>query len=70
MANHVHPIAVPENADSMRRAVGEAHGRYTRRVSFGEGWRGHLWQGRSASFPRLMPGGCGAEAAPSTSRSH
>ena len=25
--------------------------RYSRRVSFREGWRGHLWQGRFASFP-------------------
>jgi len=34
-----------------RRAIGEAHRRYTRRVNFREGWRGHLWQGRFASFP-------------------
>ena len=31
-------------------AIGEAHRRYTRRVNFREGWRGHLWQGRFASF--------------------
>jgi putative transposase len=24
--------------------------RYTRRINFREGWRGHLWQGRFASF--------------------
>ena len=24
--------------------------RYTRHVNFREGWRGHLWQGRFASF--------------------
>ena len=51
MPNHVHLIAVPESADSLRRAIGEAHRRYTRRVNFREGWRGHLWQGRFASFP-------------------
>jgi putative transposase len=28
----------------------EAHRRYTRMVNFRVGWRGHLWQGRFASF--------------------
>ena len=50
LPNHVHLIAVPAEADSLRRAVGEAHRRYTRYVNFREGWRGHLWQGRFASF--------------------
>ena len=51
MPNHVHLIAVPKSADELRRAIGEAHRRYTRRVNFREGWRGHLWQGRFASCP-------------------
>jgi putative transposase len=51
MPNHVHLIAVPKSADGLRRAIGEAHRRYTRRVNFREGWRGHLWQGRFASCP-------------------
>ena len=50
MPNHVHLIAVPPTADALRRAVGEAHRRYTRRVNFRQRWRGHLWQGRFASF--------------------
>jgi putative transposase len=50
MPNHVHLIAVPLSADGLRRAIGEAHRRYTRMVNFREGWRGHLWQGRFASF--------------------
>ena len=50
MPNHVHLIAVPKSADGLRRAIGEAHRRYTRMVNFREGWRGHLWQGRFASF--------------------
>jgi putative transposase len=50
MPNHVHLIAVPRSEDSLRRAVGEAHRRYTRRVNFREKWRGCLWQGRFASF--------------------
>jgi putative transposase len=51
MPNHVHLIAVPESEDGLRRAIGEAHRRYTRQVNFREGWRGHLWQGRFCSFP-------------------
>ena len=50
MPNHVHLIAVPESEDGLRKAIGEAHRRYTRRVNFREGWRGHLWQGRFSSF--------------------
>jgi putative transposase len=50
MPNHVHLIAVPQSADGLKRAIGEAHRRYTRMVNFREGWRGHLWQGRFASF--------------------
>jgi len=51
MPNHIHMIAVPELEDGLRLAIGEAHRRYTRLVNFREGWRGHLWQGRFASFP-------------------
>jgi putative transposase len=50
MPNHVHLIAVPKTKDGLRLAVGEAHRRYTRRINFHEGWRGHLWQGRFSSF--------------------
>ena len=51
MPNHVHLIVVPESEDGLRRGIGEAHRRYSRRINFREGWRGHLWQGRFASFP-------------------
>ncbi len=51
MPNHVHMVAVPESENGLRRAIGEAHRRYTRQVNFREGWRGHLWQGRFSSFP-------------------
>ena len=51
MPNHVHLIAVPHRQESLARAIGEAHRRYTRRINFREGWRGHLWQERFASFP-------------------
>ena len=50
MPNHVHLIATPNSEDGLRRAIGEAHRRYTRRVNFRQQWRGHLWQGRFASF--------------------
>ncbi len=50
MPNHVHLIAVPQSKDALNLAIGEAHRRYTRRVNFREGWRGHLWQGRFSSF--------------------
>ncbi len=50
MPNHIHLIAVPQTKEGLNLAVGEAHRRYTRRVNFREGWRGHLWQGRFASF--------------------
>lgn len=51
MPNHVHLIAVPQSEEGLARAIGEAHRRYTRRINFREGWRGHLWQERFASFP-------------------
>jgi len=50
MPNHVHLIAVPKTEDGLRRAIGEAHRRYTRRINFRKKWRGYLWQGRFASF--------------------
>jgi len=50
MPNHVHLIAVPATEQALRRAIGEGHRRYTRRVNFREKWRGYLWQGRFASF--------------------
>jgi putative transposase len=51
MPNHVHLVAAPQREDGLRRGIGEAHRRYTRRVNFRERWRGHLWQERFASFP-------------------
>jgi putative transposase len=50
MQNHVHLIAVPDSPDGLRRAVAEAHRRYTTEVNRREGWTGCLWQGRFSSF--------------------
>ena len=47
MPNHVHLIVVPQSAESLHRAIGKAHRRYSRWMNFREGWRGHLWQGHS-----------------------
>src|SRR5687767_1519891 len=43
MDNHIHLILVPEDQDGLRKALGEAHRRYTRAVNFREGWRGYLF---------------------------
>ncbi len=51
MPNHVHLIAVPDSEDSLRRGIGEAPPPIQPHDQFCEGWRGHLWQGRFASFP-------------------
>lgn len=51
MPNHVHLIAVPSSESGLRHAIGETHRRYTCRVNLRMGWRGHLWQGRFASYP-------------------
>jgi putative transposase len=48
MPNHVHLVS--ESKDGLRRAVGEAHRRYTSRINRREQWTGYLWQGRFASF--------------------
>jgi len=42
---------VPATEQSLRLGIGEAQRRYSRHVDFRDGWRGHLWQGRFASFP-------------------
>ena len=46
MPNHVHFVAVPQHQESLSMLFSDAHRRYTRRVNFREGWRGHLWQER------------------------
>jgi putative transposase len=49
MTNHTHFVAVPQNSDSLARAFGETHRRYTRMRNFAEGVRGYLFQGRFGS---------------------
>ena len=50
MPNHVHLVVVPPSEEALARAIGEAHRRYTCHVNEREGWQGHLWQGRFASY--------------------
>jgi putative transposase len=49
MPNHVHLILVPVRDDSLGRAIGEAHRRYSAFINGRAGWSGHLFQGRYAS---------------------
>ncbi len=51
MSNHVHLVAVPEQEESLARAIGEGHRLYTRMVNFRQGVRGYLFQGRFFSCP-------------------
>jgi len=51
MPNHVHLIAIPETENSLRKAIGEAHRRYSAMINRRQKWTGHLWQGRFSSFP-------------------
>ena len=46
MTNHVHLIATPRETDSLAKAVGRTHWRYTQYVNRLHGRHGHLWQNR------------------------
>lgn len=50
MASQIHLIAVPRKENSLGRALGEAHRRYTRRINERNNWRGHLFQDRFFSY--------------------
>ncbi len=49
MPNHVHVIAVPQDADGLSRAFRHVHRHYTGYVNARQRWTGHLWQGRFSS---------------------
>jgi putative transposase len=50
MPNHLHLILTPPSPEGLRRTLGEAHRRYSRRVNAAHGWTGFLFQGRFASY--------------------
>ena len=51
MSNHVHLIVAPSTRESLGRAIGEAHRRYTWQVNRRESVTGWLFQGRFNSCP-------------------
>lgn len=51
MTNHVHLIAIPQDKDSLSKAIGETHRLYTRKINFEQKVRGHLFQERFYSTP-------------------
>jgi putative transposase len=51
MDNHVHLLVTPQKEDSLRKAIGETHRLYTRKINFRKKVRGHLFQERFFSCP-------------------
>ncbi|NLH17843.1 MAG: transposase [Phycisphaerae bacterium] len=51
MTNHIHLITRPKAADSLAKALGRTHYRYTQYVNRLHGRSGHLWQNRFFSCP-------------------
>jgi putative transposase len=46
MTNHVHLVAIPHEEDSLAKAIGRTHFRYSQYVNRLHKRSGHLWQGR------------------------
>lgn len=55
MSNHVHLLVVAHRPDSLARAVGVSHRRYSWHVNRRQGWSGHLWANRFFSTPLDAP---------------
>jgi putative transposase len=51
MTNHVHIVARPKEQESLAKALGRTHFRYTTYVNRMHGRSGHLWQNRFFSCP-------------------
>ncbi len=51
MSNHVHLLAVPETAESLKRTLGQTHHDYARYRNAELARCGHLWQSRYYSCP-------------------
>jgi REP-associated tyrosine transposase len=49
MPNHVHLILVPDRQESLGRALGETHRRYSTAINARLGVTGHLFQARFGS---------------------
>ncbi len=46
MTNHIHLIVVPASDESLGRALGQAHQRYSAVINAQHGWTGNLWANR------------------------
>ena len=46
MPNHIHLIAVPDEAESLSSMIQEAHGTFAQLFNAKYGWTGHTWEGR------------------------
>ena len=51
MPNHVHLMVVPQDLDGLRATIAPLDAAYAQEINKREGWTGHLWQSRFASFP-------------------
>lgn len=50
LPNQIHLLVMPQSADKMAKAIGEAHRRYTNHINQRQGWSGHLFQNRFFSY--------------------
>lgn len=55
MSNHVHIVGIPAREDSLAKAVGQTHYRYTAHLHSKLKTHGHLWQSRFYSCPMDEP---------------
>jgi putative transposase len=55
MSNHIHPLAVPERTDSLRRSLARTHSDYARYLNSKRRSCGHVWQARFYSCPGRGP---------------
>ena len=46
MSNHIHIIGIPEKTESLQKAIGRTHFRYTQFFNRLHNQSGHLWQNR------------------------
>jgi putative transposase len=51
ITNHVHLVAIPQQAHSLARGLGKTHQFYAQRFNRRHGRVGHLWQNRFFSCP-------------------
>jgi putative transposase len=57
MTNHVHPVAIPHERESLAQAIGRTHFRYTQYLNRFHRRSGPLWQGRIRGPRSIFAGG-------------